>query len=217
MHYEPYGDRGILCTKLSAAERRELIALLGRGLPSGVCEWVAGHDSLLLLGDLPRVCGYVEDVLSDALPEVMEEARGLQRKPRKIEVIYDGPDLDYVAEQSGVSVSEVIEIHSSGAYTVRMIGFAPGFPYLDGLDPRLRIPRRSSPRSHIKPGTVAIGGPHAGIYSVGSPGGWHLIGRTSERLFRPEAAQPEVYSLSAVFALSPGDRVRFVAVEESTC
>jgi biotin-dependent carboxylase-like uncharacterized protein len=128
-------------------------------------------------------------------------------------VIYDGPDLKRVAEETGLGVDEVVRIHTAPTYTVRMSGFTPGFPYLDGLDKQLHLPRRNLPRKRIKPGSVAIGGPHAGIYSVGSPGGWHLLGRTELPLFNPSAAKPETPDPREVFRFSPGDRLRFQAIE----
>jgi len=90
-----------------------------------------------------------------------------------------------------------------------MIGFTPGFPYLEGLDEALHLPRRASPRPRIEAGAVAIGGPHAGIYSVASPGGWHLLGRTPERLFDPPSAQGSAPEPRQVFRFAPGDRLRF--------
>jgi inhibitor of KinA len=83
-----------------------------------------------------------------------------------------------------------------------MIGFAPGFPYLGGLDPAIACPRRETPRTHVPAGSVGIGGSQTGIYPVESPGGWQLIGRTDVVLFDPSSDPPGV--------LAPGDRVRFV-------
>lgn len=121
-----------------------------------------------------------------------------------VPTIYDGADLPAVAASAGLTVDEVIAIHAAGDYQVEAIGFAPGFPYLDGLDARLHLPRRASPRERIPAGSVAIGGGHAGIYPVATPGGWHLLGRTSVRLFLPEAGPQKM------FALRVGDSVRFV-------
>jgi KipI family sensor histidine kinase inhibitor len=95
-----------------------------------------------------------------------------------------------------------------------MMGFSPGFPYLDGLDPKLHLDRRPSPRNHIAPGSVAIGGSHAGIYSVASPGGWHLLGNTKWPLFDLEAAKLANPNPTTVFALSVGDRVHFQPLSE---
>lgn len=118
-----------------------------------------------------------------------------------------GPDLASVATAAGMAVDEVIALHCAGDYRVAMLGFAPGFPYLIGLDPRLATPRLASPRAHVPAGSVGIGGAQTGIYPRSGPGGWLLIGRTDLGLF--DAAR------DAPAALAPGDRVRFVAVERA--
>jgi len=127
---------------------------------------------------------------------------------REIPVIYDGPDMERVAAHAGLTTSQVRELHATPLYRVALLGFAPGFPYLDGLDPRLNTPRLDMPRPHIPPGSVAIGGSHAGIYSIASPGGWNLIGHTPIRLFDPGRATLE--DPGAMCWLRPGDRVRFI-------
>jgi len=132
-----------------------------------------------------------------------------------VPVVYDGPDLKSVAQATGLDVDAVVAIHSAPIYRVRMMGFSPGFPYLDGLDPRLHLERKASPRDHIVPGAVAIGGRHAGIYSVASPGGWHILGRTELALFQPEKAKAESVDPREVFALAPGDEVKFKNAERA--
>ena len=117
-----------------------------------------------------------------------------------------GPDLEEVARHCGLSVQEVIARHAGADYRVYFIGFAPGFPYLGGLPPELATPRRASPRAAVPAGAVGIAGAQTGIYSLPTPGGWQLIGRTPERLFRPEAAEPS--------RLRAGQRLRFVAITE---
>ena len=109
-------------------------------------------------------------------------------------VDYSGEDLLEVAQHTGLTVQEVITRHSQGVYQVAMIGFQPHFPYLLGLDPKLQMPRRSSPRTAVKAGAVAIGGAQTGIYPTSSPGGWNIIGYTS------------VVQLPQ---LNPGDYLRF--------
>lgn len=116
----------------------------------------------------------------------------------------DGPDLEYVARHARLSAAEVIRLHASVEYTVYMIGFTPGFPYLGGLPPRLATPRRSSPRQAVPAGSVGIAGSQTGVYPLRTPGGWQIIGRTEERLFRPELDPPTLLRL--------GDRVRFIDV-----
>lgn len=113
-----------------------------------------------------------------------------------------GPDLADVAAHAGLTPDAVVQRHSAGDYTVAMLGFAPGFPYLLGLDPALATPRLATPRADVPAGSVAIGGAQAGLYPQRSPGGWRLIGRTDAVLFDPERDPPTL--------LQPGDRVRFV-------
>lgn len=115
-----------------------------------------------------------------------------------------GPDLDEAAAQLGLTAPQLIERHSGGEYRVAMIGFAPGFPYLSGLEPALALPRLATPRTHVAAGSVAIGGAQTGIYPRPGPGGWRLLGRTPLRLFDAARAAPSL--------LQPGDRVRLRAI-----
>ena len=116
-----------------------------------------------------------------------------------------GPDLAAIAAQAGITEAEVIRRHTQAEYRVAMLGFAPGFPYLLGLDPALAMPRLSQPRTHVAAGSVGIGGAQTGIYPRSGPGGWRLIGRTDVALFDPTRDPPSL--------LRPGDQVRFVARE----
>ncbi len=120
----------------------------------------------------------------------------------EIAVVYDGIDLDEVASATGLSTEQVIEIHSSVVYSAAFLGFTPGWAYLVGLPSLLHLPRRSTPRTSITAGSVAIANEFTGVYPTVSPGGWHLLGHTTERMFDVERDKP-----SLVMA---GDRVRFV-------
>jgi KipI family sensor histidine kinase inhibitor len=115
-----------------------------------------------------------------------------------------GPDLAAVAEHAGLHPREAVERHAAAEYRVAMLGFAPGFPYLLGLDPRLATPRLATPRQRVEAGSVGIGGEQAGIYPRPGPGGWRIVGRTEATLFDPARTSPAL--------LAPGDRVRFVPV-----
>ncbi len=115
-----------------------------------------------------------------------------------------GEDLPEVAAALGMRVSDVIAIHTAAPARVMMLGFMPGFPYLSG-DARLKLPRRSTPRTVVPAGSVAIAVGLTGIYPARSPGGWHVIGCTEIALFDPAHAPPTL--------LQPGDRVQFVAIE----
>jgi len=118
-----------------------------------------------------------------------------------------GPDLEAVAHHAGLTVAEVIARHAAPTYLVHMLGFAPGFPYLGGLDARLATPRRATPRPLVPAGAVGIAGAQTGIYSLPTPGGWQLIGRTPLRLFDPAAADPSL--------LHAGQYLRFVPIGEA--
>lgn len=116
-----------------------------------------------------------------------------------------GPDIAAVATHADLTTDEVAARHAAVLYTVAMLGFAPGFPYLLGLDTALQLPRRTDPRTRVPAGSVAIGGAQTGIYPRELPGGWHLIGRTPSTLFDPARHPPCL--------LAPGDRVRFRAID----
>lgn len=134
--------------------------------------------------------------------------RGLGMDAVEIPVCYGGefgPDLEALAQHARLPRDEVIGRHMAVEYSVAMLGFAPGFSYLLGLDPALRMPRRAHPRTRVPTGSVAIGGAQTGIYPRELPGGWNLIGRTPLALFDPERNPPCL--------LAPGDRVRFRAID----
>lgn len=126
----------------------------------------------------------------------------------ELPVVYggiDGPDLESVAAFTGLSAQEVVEIHSEVTYRVYMIGFAPGFPYLGGLDERIACTRLETPRIEVPAGSVGIAGSQTGVYPNPSPGGWQLIGRTAIKLFDTAQSNPSL--------LTPGSQVRFVPVK----
>lgn len=114
-------------------------------------------------------------------------------------------DLGFVAETSGLTPGEVIEIFTSDTYRVFMLGFLPGFTYMGEVDDRIATPRKEAPRLQVPKGSVGIAGKQTGIYSLDSPGGWQIIGRTDVEIFRPEADEPSFFR--------PGDQVRFIATK----
>ena len=120
-----------------------------------------------------------------------------------LEVVYDGEDLADVAGLTGLAVADVIARHTAPLYTVAFGGFMPGFGYLTGLDPALRVPRLASPRQKVPAGSVAIADEFSAVYPAATPGGWRLLGRCDVTLFDVDRDPPAL--------LSPGTRVRFVA------
>jgi KipI family sensor histidine kinase inhibitor len=123
----------------------------------------------------------------------------------EIPVRYDGPDLAEVAERTGLSEDEVVALHTGSRWTVAFAGFAPGFGYLTGGDPRLDVPRRDSPRTRIPAGSVGLAGRFSGVYPSDSPGGWQLIGSTTQRMWDLDRPEPAL--------LVPGVDVIFRAVD----
>lgn len=138
----------------------------------------------------------------DLLRSMPEVERTIVHRKVNIPVLYGGsfgPDLDFVAGFNKISPEEVVKIHSETIYRVYMLGFMPGFPYLGGLSSMINAPRLESPRKKIPAGSVGIAGSQTGIYSLESPGGWRIIGRTPLSLFNPLSKHP--------FLFSPGDEV----------
>jgi inhibitor of KinA len=153
-----------------------------------------------------RVCGILRQRLL-AVPASPAEATV---QTVEVPVCYGGelgPDLVAVARHTGLTPTEVIARHAAPTYLVHMLGFAPGFPYLGGLDARLATPRWAVPRPLVPAGAVGIAGAQTGIYSLPTPGGWQLIGRTPRRLFDPAADPPTL--------LRAGQQLRFVPIGEA--
>jgi inhibitor of KinA len=149
-----------------------------------------------------RVVQFVETSLAQV--KAISEQKG---NVIEIPVCYGdayGPDLNWVTSHAQLSIEEVIAIHTAGEYLVYMIGFAPGFPYLGGMDEKIAAPRKEKPRSVIPAGSVGIAGKQTGVYPMETPGGWQLIGRTPLSLFNPHASPPSL--------LKAGDIVRFVSI-----
>ncbi|MFD2699272.1 5-oxoprolinase subunit PxpB [Paenibacillus shunpengii] len=151
-----------------------------------------------------RVRSYVAALIGKPTPLYREEPRSIT-----IPVWYGGeagPDLEEVSRHSGLSAEEVIREHTAPEYTVYMIGFSPGFPYLGGMKSSIAVPRRVTPRLQVPAGSVGIGGGQTGVYSQSTPGGWQIIGRTPLSLFNPMEKEPSL--------LQAGDRVKFRAITE---
>ena len=119
---------------------------------------------------------------------------------------YDGPDLPQVALKTNLTPAGVVERHAGQEYLVYCIGFAPGFTYCGAVPEAIAVPRLVSPRLRVPAGSVGIAGRQTGIYPLSSPGGWHLIGRSSVRLFLPDSDPPSLFRT--------GDRVKFFPVPE---
>lgn len=206
---DPLGDRAVLLTFGHALDPvvHARVAALARQLrqqpPDGVVDIVPAYTTLAAWFDPAR---WRHDALAaEILSREASAGAAISGAGREwtIPVCYDGPDLDWVAAQTGYSREEVVRRHTARQYTVFLLGFVPGFAYLGELDPALVLPRRSEPRRRVPPGSVAIAGAQTAVYPLETPGGWHLIGSTSLPLFDPAREPPAL--------LAVGDTVRFTA------
>jgi KipI family sensor histidine kinase inhibitor len=219
-HIEALGDCALLirlgdCVDAELNSRTlALAAVVRAALLPGVTEVAAAYasicvryDPLAFAGASPyaRVCARLRDIV-DAAPLVA--AQPSTRPVETIPVCYGGdfgPDIDLVADHASLTQAEVIALHCARHYDVAMLGFAPGFPYLLGLDAALHTPRRADPRTRVAAGSVAIGGAQTGIYPHALPGGWQIIGRTPLTLFDAARDPPAL--------LVAGAQVRFRAID----
>jgi inhibitor of KinA len=176
----------------------------------GVTEMVPSYRSLLVYydpftvpwDDLTRS---LRALWREARPEVLPPARTVE-----IPCCYEGElgfELEAAAKRLGLPPGEVARLHASTDYYVYFVGFTPGLPYMTGMPERLEIPRLEQPRIKTPPGSVAIGGIQCCIYSVESPGGFWVLGRTPLRLYDPSAADP--------ILLRAGDHVRFSMIDRA--
>lgn len=198
-----FGEGGLLVEldqriDLEIARRAAALADAWERLGHGPA--IPAHASVLFRFDPLRVAPADAE---RAAAEILGAASTAPRPGRLVEVPtrYDGPDLTAVAEASGMSAQELIATHSSQEYVAYFLGFMPGFAYLGDLDPRIRAPRRASPRSRVRAGSVAVADGQTAIYPFDSPGGWQLIGSTEARMFDADRDPPNL--------VRPGDRVRF--------
>lgn len=165
------------------------------------------YDLIEVRSSFPEFATAFEAVSQIVLDMAAKLGESTDANSRLIEipVIFDRAnefDLGYVAGEHNLSIDEVIEIFTSATYRVYMLGFLPGFSYMGEVDERIATPRKTNPRMAVPKGSVGIAGRQTGIYSLDSPGGWQIIGRTEIEMFTPEAESPTF--------LMAGDTVRFV-------
>jgi inhibitor of KinA len=207
----PLGDAALLIQlgdeiDLTVNQRvHDLAAILDASPMEGFIETVPAYGTLLvhydpLISTYAKISQWVRAKLEHVENTELSTLRQVQ-----VPVSYGGEfgvDLEFVASNCGLSVEDVIRLHSARTYTVYMMGFTPGFPYMGKLDDAIIMPRLQTPRTHVPAGTVAIAGSQTGIYPIDSPGGWQLIGWTPLPLFDLESESP--------FSFFPGDEVKFV-------
>ena len=189
-------------------EVHDLASLLNKRKIPGLVEMIPTYRSLLVSFD-PIMTTHedIQQAIEDA-DDRANDATSSAARVVLVPTLYAGeygPDIEFVAENAGLTTDEVIAIHSGKDYLVYMMGFSPGFPYLGGLDERLATPRLESPRIAIPAGSVGIAEGQTGVYPIASPGGWRLIGRSPLALFDPNTDPPTI--------INAGDYVRFVPMD----
>jgi KipI family sensor histidine kinase inhibitor len=209
------GDRGLLLEfgdeisrEINEKVRRMALAIQAETI-EGIIETVPTYRSLLIIYN-PVILP-----MEDLKERLKRMEKGLQQTPlpepklTRIPVVYGGiygPDLEGVAKYLHVSPEEVAQLHCSKPYLIYMIGFMPGYPYMGELPQALVTPRLKTPRLLVPKGSVAIAQRQTGIYSMESPGGWQILGRTPVELFHPEKDPPAL--------LQMGDFVQFYQISE---
>ena len=206
MAIHPLGDTALLAelgSRLDTALNTRAIAIAAAlQKRRDVRRALAAHGTVTVQFDPDQV---THENLATAIRRLAQRRPPIEEPGRlhRIPVVYDGPDLQAVAESAGITAARVAELHQRPIYRVFLVGFVPGWAYMGPLADELVLPRRAVPRTEVPAGSVAIAGEETGIYPLPSPGGWHLIGRTSVRLFIPDSDPPSLFRI--------GDRVKFFA------
>jgi inhibitor of KinA len=212
----PCGDLAVsveFADEVSRAVNARVLALeylIQQKALAGVTETVPTYRALLVYYD-PAAVGYeglvtaLRSLLAQAQPDALPPARTVE-----LPCCYQGElgfELTAAADLLGLEPAEVVRLHAGADYYVYFVGFTPGLPYMTGMPDRLTIPRLTQPRAKTPPGSVGIGGVQCCIYSVESPGGFWILGRTPLLLYDPAAADP--------ILLRAGDHVRFRAIDRA--
>ena len=192
MNGVPMGDGAVRLPRPPGSDAAAILELLAAW--PGIVDAVVSEEHVLVVFD-PLA---PPDDPGERLTTCLDPPRAPHH--HVVPVRYDGVDLEEVARASGLTLDEVVRAHAGRILEVKMLGFLPGFAYLGDVDPRLRLPRRSSPRPRVPAGAVALAGPYSAIYPFSSPGGWHLIG---------SAVGFDPFSPVMGATLRPGDRVTF--------
>ena len=200
-----FGDRAVLVQVDSTAERESIASWLTLRMPDALIR--RGMASVLVETPIPdpHLLATVEQQLSSVDKAATEF---VAHEEVYLVVDYNGADLVDTAAFFDVTATDLIAAHTSQTWQVAMMGFAPGFGYLEPIDdallPWVTLPRRENPRAQVPKGSVALAAGMSAVYPSSSPGGWHLLGTTTTRLFDPhDDANPTL--------LRPGLRVHFIA------
>lgn len=152
------------------------------------------------------------EIIKQTIEKELEQNFLKEKIPQRkisIPICYSGdfaPDIEFIASEKNISIEKIIQVHSEQLYTIYMIGFLPGFPYMGEVNDSIAVPRKNEPRSSVPGGSVGIAGKQTGIYSLESPGGWQIIGRTPLKIFDKEKIDPVL--------LQPGDEIKFYPISE---
>jgi inhibitor of KinA len=214
--YSPLGDEAIVIevgneiSKEATNLVRSITKRIEETLMDSIIEVIPAFTTVTVFYVVTEEFQYkdIKNIIEKTLVE-MKDFNSKEQRTIEIPVCYGGehgPDLEFVAKHNELSVEEVIAIHSSGTYEVNMIGFAPGFPFIDGMSEKIAAPRRTTPRLRIPERSVGIAGMQTGVYPIETPGGWQLIGRTPLNLFLPDEDIPSL--------LQAGDRIIFKPISE---
>jgi KipI family sensor histidine kinase inhibitor len=194
----PFGDAALLVELDGLDEVLGLAAAVGASSFDGVVDIVPAARTLLVVTE-PGTA--LEPLVKQLTSLSFTSSGSSDGATVEISVVYDGPDLADVARLTGLSEDEVVEAHTGTPWRIAFGGFAPGFAYLTGGDPRLEVARRDEPRTTVAAGSVGLAGEYSGVYPRPSPGGWQLIGRTDAVLWDADRSPPAL--------LAPGGTVRF--------
>jgi KipI family sensor histidine kinase inhibitor len=218
MKFAPAGDLAVavelgdeISVDLNNRVRALEFLIQQKGVP-GVVETVPTFSAVLVYYD-PETTDY--GALCDGIAALAAQAETSVLPPsRQVELpcCYDrelGLDLHVAAERLGLPPGELVRLHSSPVYHLYFIGFTPGLPYMTGMPERIHLPRLETPRTRVPAGSVGIGGIQCCIYSVESPGGYWILGRTPLRLYDPDAADPVLLHAGDRVTLRPVDRAEF--------
>jgi KipI family sensor histidine kinase inhibitor len=199
----PVGTTAVLAELAGLHDVLALQAVLLEHPLPGQIDVLAAAETVLVKADSAQSARRIAARLPELDLAVQAKSEG---KLVQIDTLYDGEDLAEVGRLTGLGVEGVVTAHTGQVWTVAFGGFAPGFGYMVGENQRLEVPRRSSPRTAVPAGSVALAGHYSAVYPRQSPGGWQLIGRTAARMWDLGREQPAL--------AAPGDRVQFRAVRE---
>lgn len=211
MRLRPCGDAALLVDLDDLAHVLALAPALqaGRVTAPTVTDIVPAARTILVRFDPTRttadaVGAWIQARSSRPVAQLERATEGNAPEPIDLPVVYDGADLDEVGRLTGLGPAGVVEAHTARPWRVAFLGFAPGFAYCTGGAPRLRVPRRDSPRERVPAGAVGLADDLTAVYPRASPGGWQLIGHTETAVWDVQRDPPAL--------LTPGTRVKFRAI-----